>query len=109
MKGRNPTAAEKRYMTAAVELGCWVCMKHYDTYSPATIHHIDGKTKPGAHYNAIPLCAHHHQIASSTGEWATRHGPGRNTGKKAFESAYGTEISMRDEVWDVLGVNHEEG
>lgn len=91
MKGRTPTSGEKMYMNAIVELGCIVCRKSFGVYSPATIHHCDGKTKPDAHYRSIALCPRHHQVASDSGEWATRHGPGRNTGKTMFEAAYGSE------------------
>ncbi len=63
-------------------------------YSPGTVHHCDGKTKPGAHSLVLCLCGRHHQIASPTGEWATRHSPGRRAGKSVFEAAYGSEDAL---------------
>lgn len=82
-------------MDAICEIGCIVCRLELGVVSPACPHHIDGKTKPGAHLNTIPLCGPHHQVASPTGEWATRHGPGRNAGRAAFEEAYGSEEELR--------------
>ncbi len=107
MKGRTPTAKEKRYMTAIVELGCCVCANTFDVYSPATIHHCDGKTKPGAHFKSIALCASHHQVASDSGEWATRHGPGRNAGKSMFEAAYGSEADLIAQSHREVGIDDE--
>ena len=98
MKGRKPTADEKRYMSEVVSLGCVICHLFYSVESPAAIHHCDGRTKPDAHYKILPLCAGHHQVSSPSGEWATRHAPGRNAGKFAFESAYGSEESLMEKV-----------
>lgn len=104
MKGRTPSKDEKEWMDSAAKLGCIVCLEFYDTYSPASIHHIDGKTKKGAHMLTIPLCARHHQVACPTGSYATRHGPGRNTGKRAFKEAYTTEDELleraKDRIYD---------
>lgn len=102
MKGRNPTAEEKRHMSAVAALGCIVCKIHNDIYTPCGIHHTDGKTKPGAHFKVLGLCDGHHQISSPTGEWATRHGPGRNAGKSNFEEAYGTEEWLMAQTEELL-------
>lgn len=77
-------------MSVAADVGCIVCRLHLKTFTPAAIHHIDGKTKPGAHLLTIPLCARHHQHKSNTGEWVSRHGDGR----RAFEAAYGAERDL---------------
>ena len=43
-------------------------------------HHIDGKTKPEAHFKTIPLCDEHHSRYKKTGlhynltRWEERHG-----------------------------------
>lgn len=94
MKGRKPTADEQRHLDRVGKMPCIVCELFYDVETPATIHHCDGKTKPEAHFKVLPLCGPHHQIASPTGEWATRHAPGRRAGKAAFEDAYGSEESL---------------
>lgn len=56
MRGRAPTAEERRHMAAVAELGCVVCRREFGVYSPAAIHHTDGKTKPGAHMRVLGLC-----------------------------------------------------
>ena len=81
MKGRKPTAAEQRHLSAVAELGCCVCRRELGVFSPAAIHHTTGKTKPGAHMLVLPLCGAHHQtggrgIALHAGrvEWERLHG-----------------------------------
>ena len=90
---RALTKADKDRGAKLRELGCIVCLDN-GVFTPPGIHHLDGQTKPGCHDLTIGLCGPHHQVASPTGEWATRHGPGRNTGKHAFEEAYGSETAM---------------
>jgi len=91
MQGRTPTAEEKRWLNAISELGCIVCWNEKGIRSPASPHHIDGKTKPGAHLLTIPLCGPHHQVKGSG--WETRH-----HNKTRFEAAYGTEAELLDQV-----------
>ena len=82
MKGRNPTAEEKRHMTAVRELGCIACRnKGIETPGEYTlIHHTDGKTKPNAHLKTLPLCDPHHSPYHKTGlhnnltRWEAEHG-----------------------------------
>lgn len=101
MKGRSPTADEQRYMDAATRLGCIVCCLHHDTYSPATVHHIDGKTKPGAHFRSIPLCYLHHQGGADCAEYVSRH-----PYKKRFEVRYGSEHHLLAETRRRIGWRH---
>jgi hypothetical protein len=102
MKGKAPTAEEKRWHDAQCELGCIVCLDIFGIYTPGTVHHMDGRTKPGSHMKTLCLCGAHHQVASDSGEWATRHGPGRNAGKTMFEAAYGTEEELLQKTRDRL-------
>lgn len=66
MKGRNPTADERRHMAAVRELGCIACINQgfirpYEVAPEYTvIHHVEGRTKPGAHFKVLPLCDTHH-------------------------------------------------
>lgn len=92
MKGRTPNAQEKQFMDRMCQLGCLVCRKYYGVQSPCSFHHMDGRTKPGAHLHGYGLCGHHHQIADSQKpkRWISRHGDGR----KAFEDAYGSEMDL---------------
>lgn len=102
MFGKSRTKKEKHYHDAICEIGCIVCLDTFKTYSPGTVHHINGRSKRGAHMQSICLCARHHQVASDSGEWATRHGPGRNASKSMFEAAYGTEQELLEMTNNLL-------
>jgi hypothetical protein len=79
--GRTPTAEEQRHMQRVQALGCIICRIYGKQYTPAEIHHLDGKTKHGAHKRILPLCPPHHRLAGKGYvSWAN--------GKKAFEEAY---------------------
>lgn len=69
MKGRNPTAEEKRYMSWVASKGCWCCNKLgiENRAEDVGIHHTEGKTKPDAHFKVIPLCDGHHSRYKKTG------------------------------------------
>ena len=90
---RALTKADKERGAKLRDLGCIVCYRQ-GVFTPSGIHHLDGQTKPGCHDLTIGLCGPHHQVASPVGAWATRHSPGRNSGKKAFEDAYGAEQDL---------------
>jgi len=96
MKGRTPTAEEKRWMNAICKHGCIVCWNTKGIWSPASPHHIDGKTKPDTHFKTIPLCGPHHQIKGEG--WETRH-----YNKTAFEKAYGTEYELLEQMQGIIG------
>ena len=85
MKGRAPTAEEKEWMGAICDLGCIVCLLELDTWTECCPHHMDGKTKLGAHLKTIGLCGRHHQITGPG--YKSRHGDG----KYQFEERHGTE------------------
>lgn len=56
------TAEEKRlWDRLATEIGCVACMKDGRFNPHVSIHHVDGRTKPGCHKLVLPLCAPHHQ------------------------------------------------
>lgn len=86
MKGRTPTAAERRHMAAVAALGCCVCRREMGIYTPAAIHHVDGKTKPGAHFRVLPLCARHHQHGG--------YGVALHAGKAEWERRYGSQVVL---------------
>lgn len=83
MKGRTPTAEEKRHMARVGQLTCIVCTLQNLGDTPAALHHIDGRTKEGAHYQVIPLCSLHHQNGG--------YGVALHAGKAEFELCYGSE------------------
>ena len=86
MKGRTPTSAEDRHMDAVAELGCVVCRIHLGVFSPAAIHHIDGKTKPGAHMRVLPICPNHHTNGG--------YGVALHSGRVEWEKRYGTQAEL---------------
>ena len=89
MKGRTPTADEKKWMDDVASLGCIVCRREGHGETPAEIHHLDGKTKVGAHFHIIPLCYFHHRQGSDTAQFTSRH-----PYKRRFEERYGPEIEL---------------
>jgi len=93
MKGRTPTADEARWMNDVQSLGCIICRKEGKGETPAEIHHLDGKTKEGAHFHVIPLCYFHHREGSSNPQFISRH-----PFKRRFEERYGTELDLMFEV-----------
>ena len=97
MKGRNPTKAERDHMAAVAALGCIVCYLFHDVHTPASIHHIDGKTKEGAHFKVIPLCHLHHNAKVDCDKYTSRHDY-----KKRFEKRYGTEEELMKITNDMI-------
>ena len=61
MRGKKPTAEEKRFHDKIASLGCIACYLDGRYMEEVSIHHIDGRTKPGAHMKVLGLCAGHHQ------------------------------------------------
>jgi len=86
-------------MQKVAALGCIVCLIFEGEFTPASIHHIDGKTKPGAHKKVLPLCFRHHQEGSCCDEWVSRH-----PHKAQFESRYATEQELLEKVHELLGL-----
>lgn len=102
MKGRPPTADEARFMDAIAALGCIACLKDGWHNSDVSVHHIDGRTKPGAHLLVLPLCAGHHQ-----------HGTGPNPTliavhpyKARFEESYGAQLALLAECIEMIKALH---
>ena len=93
MRGRKPTTDEKRHMQKVAELNCIVCELFHFESSPAEIHHLNGKTRPGAHFKVIPLCFLHHNSKVDCDKYTSRH-PHR----VRFENRYGTEAELLEIV-----------
>ena len=63
---RSKTKAERIHMDKVANLGCLVCRKEGNLYSPAELHHIRDVTLTGLgqrakHTEIIPLCVAHHR------------------------------------------------
>lgn len=103
MKGRPPTKEEKLFMDEICQIGCIVCLNH-GVYTPqVSPHHMEGKTKPGAHFKVIPLCGKHHQESDTQKpkRWIARHG-GNGDGKHQFEQAYSKEVDLYHQCLDLM-------
>ena len=89
MKGRNPSAAEKRFHDQLAALGCIACRVDGNHNPIVSIHHIDGRTKPGAHMRVLPLCAGHHQDGYGIPGLIAVH-----PYKRRFEDRYGSQYAL---------------
>lgn len=103
MKGRAPTAAEEAFMHAMASLGCLACAKDGITNPWVSIHHIDGRTKPGAHMLVLALCAEHHQHDDSD----PRGRIGVHPFKAKFEARYGSQLELLADARRQLGIEEE--
>lgn len=90
LKGRTPTAEERRFMDLAGKVPCMACTIDGRTNHAISLHHIDGRTKPGAHMLVLPLCAPHHQQDDSD----PLQRPSVHERKATFTALYGTELEL---------------
>jgi hypothetical protein len=98
MKGRPPTAEEARFMNAIADLGCVACRKDGWHNPDVSLHHIDGRTKLGAHELVLPLCAGHHQDGTGTNPTLIAVHPY----KARFEARYGAQLALLAECMNLL-------
>jgi hypothetical protein len=99
MKGRAPTAAERALHHDMAGLGCIACLLDGRVNPWVSIHHIDGRTKPGAHKKVLALCAQHHQQDDTDplGRIAV------HPNKARFEALYGSQESLLAMTMERLG------
>ncbi len=90
MKGNAVTTQQRAFWDALVlHVGCIACRLDGRPNHECSIHHIEGRTKPGAHWLVLPLCAGHHQDGTgwpgliAVHPWKTR-----------FEERYGAQIEL---------------
>jgi L-alanine-DL-glutamate epimerase-like enolase superfamily enzyme len=100
---RAVSAVEAAYWDRlAREIGCIACrVAGLATSDYVSIHHIDGRTKPGCHMNVLPLCAGHHQQGTGNDQSLVAVHPN----KARFEALYGTQEELRALCNEKLGVN----
>jgi hypothetical protein len=100
MKGRTPTAEERCFMDAIGSLGCLACAKDGVVNPWISLHHIQGRTAPGAHFLVLGLCApHHQQDDSDPMRRLSVHGH-----RTQFEAKYGTQLELLAEAKQKLGL-----
>lgn len=98
MKGTTPTKAQKNYHDLLARVvGCCACRKDGGFTDYVSIHHIDGRTKPAAHWLAIPLCAGHHQDGTGAPGLIAVH-----PWKGRFEAKYGRQRDLLRECVQLL-------
>ncbi|MBA1179556.1 recombinase [Pseudomonas psychrotolerans] len=97
MKGKTPSAAEKRFHTALASLGCIACRMDGRLNLVVSIHHIDGRTRPGAHLRVLPLCAGHHQDGTGIPGLIAVH-----PWKRRFEDRYGSQDELLQRCHSLL-------
>jgi hypothetical protein len=95
MKGKAPTKAEKALHDKIARLGCIACMKDGFFNDHVSIHHVDGRTKPGAHLKVLALCGPHHQDDGS-GTIAV------HPWKARFEERYGSQTDLIAETMRMI-------
>lgn len=96
-KQRAVTPQEKELWDQLAEQGCVACRKD-GRYNPhVSIHHIDGRTKPGCHQMVLPLCGSHHQDDGS-GLLAV------HPWKARFEKRYGAQLDLLAECLHLLNL-----
>lgn len=90
MKGIAPTAEQKRFHDALCSfVGCAACRVLGIFTSHVSVHHIDGRTKPNAHWLVLPLCAGHHQEGHGA-PWMIAVHPW----KPRFEEKHGKQLDL---------------
>lgn len=100
MNGRTPTADERRFMDKMGKLPCIACLLNGQHTTEISLHHIDGRTKPCAHFKILPLCVYHHQH-SAPHEIRLRypwlvpvHACGKVGGRAVFEQHNNTQFFL---------------
>lgn len=89
------TKSERQENEAIVRHGCAVCRQHFGVYSEPEIHHVRrmGTSKKREKSPKIGLCFRHHRGP---------YGVGIHSGREEWESRYGSEIDMAEEVMAAL-------
>lgn len=105
MKGKNPSAAQKRFHDLlASHIGCQACYAYAGIRNHhVSIHHIDGRTKPHAHWHVLALCAGHHQDGYGAQGMIAIH-----PYKARFEKEYGRQLDLLSQaVAELQSAGHE--
>ncbi|EMD1213040.1 hypothetical protein VQD75_004053 [Vibrio alginolyticus] len=111
LKGRTPTAEEKRIMDAICKLPCIACYLQGRENPVISYHHIDGRTKELAHARGLPLCAHHHDTPADRAvieqypDLIPVHARGTVGGKRAWEAIHGTQQSLVLRCYEMAGIS----
>lgn len=99
-KQRAVTAEEKELWDKLAALGCIACLRAGVFEPDVSIHHVDGRTKPGCHKRVLPLCASHHQ--DGTGK--NPHYIAVHPWKTRFEQYFGSQKEMMEHCAALLEI-----
>ncbi|MBK5075161.1 recombinase [Budviciaceae bacterium CWB-B4] len=95
MKGRTPTKEQKRFHDNLCQhVGCPACYIDGIFNDYVSVHHIDGRTKPDAHWKVIAACGNHHQIGDGC--------EAIHRNKARFIKQYGTEMFLHRMSVEIL-------
>ncbi|WP_217495113.1 Ref family recombination enhancement nuclease [Vibrio sonorensis] len=80
-------------------------------FNNVSLHHIDGRTKPKAHFKQLPLCAYHHDVPISKELQAHPeykylvpiHAKGSWGGKAAFNALFHSEMALLELCYELIG------
>lgn len=110
MKGRTPTADERRIMDAIGKLPCICCYLRGRTNPVISLHHTDGRVKPDAHKKVLPLCAGHHDTPADKGvrdkypDMIPFHAKGALGGPGAWRAEFGHEQELMALCYEQAGL-----
>lgn len=97
MKGLAVSIGARRFHDEMAQIGCIACLKDGRANPVVSIHHIDGRTRPGAHLKVLPLCAGHHQDGTGAPGLIAVH-----PWKRRFEDMYGSQRQLLDECVEII-------
>jgi hypothetical protein len=112
MKGRTPTAEERKVMDKIGALPCIACYLQGKYNYDISLHHTEGRTKPGAHRRVLPLCDHHHQHSAPIEvrkiyPWLVPiHADGKIGGLAEFQRLNGSIEKLLEAVYLLAGVHN---
>lgn len=89
--------SEKDHLSKVASIGCIVCKLQGNEGTPAEIHHIrhgNGMSQRASNYDVIPLCQWHHRLGG--------YSVAIHAGRKEFESLYGTELELLEQVRNLI-------
>ncbi|MFH0218506.1 Ref family recombination enhancement nuclease [Vibrio alginolyticus] len=110
LKGRTPTAEEKRIMDAIGRLPCIACWLHGRENPVISLHHVFGRVGERAHAYVLPLCCYHHDTLLEADkrvqypDMIPLHAKGKYGGKAQWKIYNGTEIELLFKVYKLAGL-----
>ena len=89
------TKSEKLWHDKVASYGCIACRQDGIVNTWVSIHHTDGRTKPGCQRKVLALCGPHHQTGGTEA-------PAIHPWKARFEAKYGTQAELLRKTREAL-------